>query len=208
MMRDIGAALSKGDLLLVLDGALGMPVVCIASRLDDVAVAIADRSLRASGVMPQIASLLSPHARANVAAVVVGTGPGSYSGIRSAAGAAASIAIALGVSVAPLPSDRAIARAAVSGVDLPLGAREILRIDSDGARLLEPGTSEMRGVKPIRALDEAGKSALVEPLLLALAEMGRAAVRSGAVIDPARAPIELRYLARPRGVTASGSGAQ
>ena len=42
--------------------------------------------------LTQIAALLPSEARTAVRAVIVGVGPGSYSGIRAAAGAAASIA--------------------------------------------------------------------------------------------------------------------
>ena len=208
MMRAAAVRATTRDLLLILDGALGGPVAGVAPLDDGASVLLADPLVRSAGVMPQIASLLPSDERSRVVAVVVGTGPGSYSGIRSAAGAAASISIALGVPVAPLPSDRAIARAARSSVDLALGARELLRIDEGGARLLDRGAVELGEATSSRTLDEAAKSALVEPLLTALAEMGRVAVRTAAIIDPARTPIELRYLAHPRGTEGSGEGSR
>lgn len=209
MTESVLAVEKEENLLLLIDGALGDPVVGTAALRSDAPLRVADVRLRSAGVMPQVASLLPLEARARIAAVIVGTGPGSYSGIRSAAGAAASIAIALGVRVVPLPSDLAIARAAGARVDLPLGAREVLRITSDGARLLRRGEAEEEGAEHEAArtqvLDPTARGALAEPLLAVLAEMGRAALREGATIDPARTPIELRYLAQPRGVAPSES---
>ena len=198
----MSGAAAPGGALLVLDGALGDPVAGLARIESTAAPQVTDADVRSKGIMPQIATLLPEGERHHLVAVVLGTGPGSYSGIRTAAGAAASIAMALALPLLHLRSDQAIARAAGRTVDLALGAREILRIETSGARLLERNS----GVAT-EPLDDAARAALAAPLLAALAEAGRAALHGGGAvwatvesIDPAQHPIELHYLARPRGV--------
>ena len=181
-------------LLLALDGALGEPFAAIASLRGGGAPQRMVSDEAPSGLMRQIAALLPSEARTAVRAVIVGVGPGSYSGIRAAAGAAASIALALGVPVVPVPSDAAIARAAGGVVDLALGAREVLRIEPGGSRLVE--RSNTINASP---LDLAARTELRAGVAAALLDAGRASLTNGEGLDPARATIELRYLAHPRG---------
>ena len=189
-------------LLLALDGALGEPFAVIAPLRGGGAPQRMVSGEAPSGLMPQIAALLPSEARTAVLAVIVGVGPGSYSGIRAAAGAAASIALALGVPVVPVPSDAAIARAAGVVVDLALGAREVLRIEPGGSRLVERSTAS-----DASPLDLAARTALRDGVAAALLDAGRASLTNGGGLDPARAAIELRYLAHPRGTLPAGETA-
>jgi tRNA threonylcarbamoyladenosine biosynthesis protein TsaB len=189
-------------LLLALDGALGEPFAAIAPLRGGSASQRLASGVAPSGLMPQIAALLPNEARKAVLAVIVGVGPGSYSGIRAAAGAAASIALALGVPVVPVPSDAAIARAAGGVVYLALGAREVLRIEQGGSRLIERSTAS-----DASPLDLAARNALRVGVAAALLDAGRAALTNGGGLDPAREAIELRYLAPPRGTPPAGGSA-
>ena len=182
------------SLLLALDGALGEPFAAIAPRRSGGPTRWDERLDVQPNLMAQIAALLPGEARRAVVAVVVGIGPGSYSGIRAAAGAGAAIALALGVPVVPVPSDAAIAHAANRRVDLALGAREFLRIEPNGARLMSRST-----VGDAAPLDLTARTALRGELAAALMDAGRAQLANGGGLDPARAAVELRYLAQPRG---------
>ena len=119
--------------------------------------------------------------------------------ICAAAGAAASIALALGVPVVPVPSDAAISRAAGRTVDIALGARDLLRIESGTSRLVQ--RSDVVDASP---LDLAARAALKDGLAAALLEAGRTSLTNGGGQEPANAVIELRYLARPRGSLPAG----
>ena len=189
-------------LLLALDGALGEPFAAIAPLRGGSASQRLVSGVAPSGLMPQIAALLPNEARKAVLAVIVGVGPGSYSGIRAAAGAAASIALALGVPVVPVPSDAAIARAAGGVVYLALGAREVLRIEQGGSRLIERSTAS-----DASPLDLAARNALRDGVAAALLDAGRASLTNGGGLDPARSAIPLRYLAHPRGALPAGGSA-
>ena len=188
-----------GHLLLVLDGALGEPFAAVAPERGDGAPRCSAGGDESSSLIAQIAALLPGDARRAVAAVIVGVGPGSYSGIRAAAGAAASIALALGVPVVPVPSDAAISRAAGRTVDIALGARDLLRIESGTSRLVQ--RSDVVDASP---LDLAARAALKDGLAAALLEAGRTSLTNGGGQEPAKAVIELRYLARPRGSLPAG----
>ena len=74
--------------------------------------------------------------------MLVGVGPGSYTGLRAAASLAAGVAAALNIPVIQVPSDRALllARDASGQTDpvvLPLGVREVLVVDAAGSRIAE-----------------------------------------------------------------------
>ena len=180
--------------LLALDGALGEPFAAIAPHRSGGTAQLADANGDHRNLMPQIAALLPGDRRRSVRAVIVGVGPGSYSGIRAAAGAAASIALALGVPVVPVPSDAAIARAAGGVVDLALGARDVLRIEASGSHLMQrsaPGDAS--------PLDRDARIALHAGVAQALLDAGRASLADGIGLDVSRTSISLRYLSHPRG---------
>ncbi len=128
---------------LILDGSLG--VGCVALLTIDVPVVGSVRRAGATEVrdqfLPRIAQLLPDAAsREGLVAVIVGVGPGSYTGIRAAASAAAGVATALRLPIIQIRSDRALYAASTAAgfsapVVIPLGTREVLVVDASGSRL-------------------------------------------------------------------------
>lgn len=114
---------------LVLDGALGSCLIGIVeSDGESVRCAAFDEHFDLPLLM-RIASLLpTADDRACVTEVIVGSGPGNYSGIRAAAAAATGIAAALHVPLRESPSDQSLARAAGRSFSIALGARESLEV--------------------------------------------------------------------------------
>ena len=77
---------------LVLDGALGEVLVARASLRpgEDIEVSLGERTDRMLGVLPSLERLFPTRDdRAAIVVVILGIGPGSYTGVRSAASAAA-----------------------------------------------------------------------------------------------------------------------
>ena len=106
---------------------------------------------RAAALLPDTA------ARSELVAVLVGVGPGSYTGLRAAASLAAGVAAALNIPVIQVPSDRALllARDASGQTDpvvLPLGVREVLVVDAAGSRIAErsgaPAGADLERIAP------------------------------------------------------------
>ena len=103
-------------------------------------------------LLEQIADVLERAgvARRDIAAIGVGTGPGSFTGLRVGLATAKTLAYALGVPIFGIPTGRAIACgvADAEGTDasqlaviLPAGARDhYLALPDDEPRLLAPGT--------------------------------------------------------------------
>ena len=120
---------------LILDGSLAPGCVARLSLRGPEAGTIqsAEAGDPERSLIERIAALVPSEAsRAELAAVVVGIGPGSYTGIRAASAAAAGVAVALQIPIITVPSDRALYAAAQhtggDAVVLPLGTREVLVI--------------------------------------------------------------------------------
>jgi tRNA A37 threonylcarbamoyladenosine modification protein TsaB len=191
---------------LILDGSLGDGCVALLAlsgpRSGDLVVAKSGALQR--GHLERIAALLSSTAsRAELAAIVVGVGPGSYTGIRAASAAAAGVAAALNLPIIAIPSDRALYAAAkeVGGetVVLPLGTREVLVIREAGSEIAAhadaPTSADLARVAS--RLPHAFAK-LASP---ALSEALTAAARGEA---PQRNEINLRYPSPPRGADRRG----
>ena len=189
--------------ILILDGSFGEGCVALL-RLDGEATGRFESApemrphqplvARAAALLPDTA------ARSELVAVLVGVGPGSYTGLRAAASLAAGVAAALNIPVIQVPSDRALllARDASGQTDpvvLPLGVREVLVVDAAGSRIAErsgaPTGADLERIAP--HLPAALASAAAETIDLLRAyewhtESGREANE-----------IAIRYPAPPRG---------
>jgi hypothetical protein len=189
--------------ILILDGSFGEGCVALL-RLDGEATGRFESApeLRPHQPLVARAAALLPDtaARSELVAVLVGVGPGSYTGLRAAASLAAGVAAALNIPVIQVPSDRALllARDASGQTDpvvLPLGVREVLVVDAAGSRIAErsgaPTGADLERIAP--HLPAALASAAAETIDLLRAyewhtESGREANE-----------IAIRYPAPPRG---------
>jgi tRNA threonylcarbamoyladenosine biosynthesis protein TsaB len=191
---------------LILDGSLGDGCVALlilsGPQVGDMRVAEFGEAHRSH--LERIALLLPSEAsRAELSAIVVGVGPGSYTGIRAASAAAAGVAAARNLPIITIPSDRALYAAAkeVGGetVVLPLGTREVLVIRGTGSAIAAhedaPASADLARVAS--RLPYAFAS-------LASAALGEALASAARGEAPQRSEIQLRYPSPPRGVDGSG----
>ena len=196
--------------LLILDGSFGEGCVALL-RLDGDAAGRFESApeLRPHQPLVARAAVLLPDtaARSELVAVLVGVGPGSYTGLRAAASLAAGVASALNIPVIQVPSDRALllARDASGQTDpvvLPLGVREVLVVDAAGSRIAErsdaPTGVELERIAP--HLPAALANAAAESI--DLLRVGGWRTESGREASE----IAIRYPAPPRG--AEGGVAQ
>jgi tRNA threonylcarbamoyladenosine biosynthesis protein TsaB len=197
------SAAPRTPALLILDGSFGEGCVALL-RLDGEVTGRVESApeLRPHQPLVARAAALLPDtaARNELVAVLVGVGPGSYTGLRAAASLAAGVAAALNIPVIQVPSDRALllARDASGQTDpvvLPLGVREVLVVDAAGSRIAErsgaPAGADLERIAP--HLPAALASAAAEPINVLRAdawhtESGREA-----------SEILIRYPAPPRG---------
>lgn len=120
--------------VLVLDGALGFGIVAIVEERDGVPVCAAEDLNYDRPILQRISGLLPDHTeRGALTGVVVGTGPGSYSGVRVAASAAVGIAAALALPLRESASDQALWLAVHRPFSIALGTRESLAVSEGGA---------------------------------------------------------------------------
>ncbi len=119
---------------LVIDGSLGFGIVAIAEERDGVSVCVAEDQNYDQPLLQRISNLVPTLGeRAALTDLVVGTGPGSYSGARVAASAAVGIAAALALPLRESPSDRAIWQAVQRPFSIALGTRESLEVSESGS---------------------------------------------------------------------------
>ena len=153
--------------ILVLDGSLGFSIVAIVEERDGAPVCVAEDYLYDQPLLQRITNLIPDQAaRTALTAVVVGNGPGSYSGARVAASAAAGIAAALALPLRECASDRALWQAVQRSFSIALGTRESLEVSESGSVVVarEAASShlaqeESRGVVACALVREAGPAA-------------------------------------------------
>jgi len=122
---------------LVLDGSLGFGIVAIVEVVKGRSVCVAEDLHVEEPILKRISRLIPDRAElAALTEVVVGAGPGSYSGLRVAASAAVGIAAALEIPLHESASDRAIWQAVQRPYSIPLGARESLEVTEVGASIV------------------------------------------------------------------------
>lgn len=149
---------------LVLDGSLGYCIAAIVEEHEGVLVCVAEDYLYDQPLLQRISHLAPDQdGRAALTDVVVGSGPGSYSGTRVAASAAVGIAAALAIPLRECSSDRAIWQAAKRSFSVALGTRESLEVSGGGALVVPRDTAsspllleEIRGVAACALVREAG----------------------------------------------------
>ena len=153
--------------ILVLDGSLGFSIVAIVEERDGAPVCVAEDYLYDQPLLQRITNLIPDQAaRTALTAVVVGNGPGSYSGARVAASAAAGIAAALALPLRECASNRALWQAVQRSFSIALGTRESLEVSESGSVVVarEAASShlaqeESRGVVACALVREAGPAA-------------------------------------------------
>ncbi len=197
------SAAPRTPALLILDGSFGEGCVALlhldgeaAGRFESAPELRPHQPLvaRAAALLPDAA------ARSQVVAVLVGVGPGSYTGLRAAASLAAGVAAALSIPVIQVPSDRALllardASGQTDSVVLPLGTREVLVVDAAGSRVAErsgaPTGADLERIAP--HLPAALASAAAEAIDVLRAHGWRMELGLEA------SEIAIRYPAPPRG---------
>ncbi|MEI6271023.1 MAG: hypothetical protein WCP38_01530 [Chloroflexota bacterium] len=200
--------------LLVLDGSFGEGCVALCGLDGDTETQYQSASAmtphqplvsRAATLLPDAA------ARDRLVAVLVGIGPGSYTGLRAATSLAAGLAAALRIPIIQVPSDHALVLARdASGqsgpVILPLGTREVLLVDDAGSHAAvsrvvlrndAPTGVDLARLAPHlpEALVSAGSDAIT-----ALRAMG-----GRSALDVQASEILVRYPAPPRGAERGGA---
>lgn len=165
---------------LVLDGSLGYCIVAIVEMHDGAFTLVSEEQNHTEPLLRRINSVLpGVTERALLTEIIVGSGPGSYSGTRVAASAAVGIAAALGLTLRESPSDRALWRATTRPLSIALGTRESLEISESGSVVVA-----REAASPLLSQEESR-----EVVALALAREAGSAVTH----------VTLRYPSPPRG---------
>ena len=149
---------------LVLDGSLGYCIVAIVEERDGTFTCVAEDYNYTEPLMRRISGVVpGERERASLTEIVIGNGPGSYSGTRIAASAAVGIASALGLPLRESPSDRALWQATARSLSIALGTRESLEVSEYGSTVVARETAspqlspeESRGIVALALVQEAG----------------------------------------------------
>ena len=199
-------------MILVIDTATRRPVVGVATE-DGALLGEAtweSRHRHGEELLARLDEVLADvgRQRHDITGVVVGTGPGSFTGLRIGLATAKTIAYALGIPIVGVSSTRALALAAYRAdpsankvtVALPAGAADryvhTFRI-VDGMPV-EAKPAALVATPP-RATELDGEH--IDGLAAALAALGVAALRAGNAEDPAT--LVPAYVALPRGIAAA-----
>lgn len=225
------------NLVLVLDTATRRGVLGLAEADGRVIAADSWTTAHRHGeeLLSRLDALLRQAAAepSDLAAVVVGTGPGSFTGLRIGLATAKTLSYALGLPLIGIPTAHALALAAASGnaeqvmVTLPAGARDryLARLRVDNGRVEELAPPELvasnesfAGAEsvPVVAIDldlpevSAAAAALgrqaVDGLVTALARLGAAALATGLTADVAE--LVPAYVSLPRGITEAAASVE
>lgn len=201
-------------MILVLDTATRTPVVAVAAADGTVMAERHWQSRHRHGeeLLGRIEEALAEigAGRRDLTGVVVGTGPGSFTGLRIGLATAKTIAYALGIPIVGVSSTRALALAAATAdasrtelaIALPAGAadRYVHRFRISGGLPVELGQPQLVASPP--KSDEIDGER-VPWVATALAHLGSAALRAGQPDDPAT--LVPAYVALPRGLAAAAA---
>jgi tRNA threonylcarbamoyladenosine biosynthesis protein TsaB len=210
--------------LLAIDTATSVVVVAAGTPAGDLIEArtFAAGHRHGSHLLPSIEGLARDRdlAIGELAGVIVGTGPGAFTGLRVGLATGKTLAHALGVPIVGLSTGEALLAAAASAGDpatrlsLPAGLRDRVVVIRGEAPRLEAGEAaapaawagtiavDLEGRAPEPAL-EAGRRA-VAALPATLLRLGAERLTAGATDDAERLVPE--YVSLPRGVTAEPAG--
>jgi len=194
---------------LVLDTATQRPVVALADSFGRVTAERQWTSRHRHGeeLLGRIDELLAEAAtaRRELSGVIVGTGPGSFTGLRIGLATAKTIAYALAVPLVGVSTTRALALAAASTrpdaqtltIWLPAGAtdRYVHTFRTGDGVPRESGAAKLT-VAPPKPDEIAGEE--VDGLAAALATLGTGALNDGRTDDPHT--LVPAYVALPRGI--------
>lgn len=205
--------------ILAIDTATSLAVLALGDpdgRVLDGAAWAAGRR-HGETLLPSLERLLTANDvdRATIAAVVVGTGPGTFTGLRVGLATAKGLAIGLGVPLVAVPTSAALL-ATITGSPVallqPAGPQGRLLVHDGRARELGPDESIDLPVGTILVavdLDGRAPDAALELGRRACARLGESLLRIGAARLAARtsddaAAVVPEYVTRPRGVRREG----
>ena len=201
-------------MILVLDTATRTPVVAVAAPDGTVMVERRWQSQHRHGeeLLGRLDEALAEIgvSRSDLTGVVVGTGPGSFTGLRIGMATAKTVAYALGIPIVGVSSTRALALAiaiadpSATGVAiaLPAGAadRYVHRFRiADGQPAEIDGPQLVATPQTPDEIDGEG----IAGMAVALAQLGTAALAAGETDDPAT--LVPAYVALPRGLAAAAT---
>jgi tRNA threonylcarbamoyladenosine biosynthesis protein TsaB len=201
-------------MILVLDTATRSPVVALAAT-DGTLLAERhwqSRHRHGEELLARLDEVLveAGASRSALSGVVVGTGPGSFTGLRIGLATAKTIAYALSIPIVGISSSRALALAAVRSdpdankitVALPAGAsdRYVHAFRVVGGMPIETKPPTLVATPP--KTDEVDGEQ-IGGLAAALAQLGAEALSAGTTHDPAT--LVPAYVALPRGIAAAAA---
>jgi tRNA threonylcarbamoyl adenosine modification protein YeaZ len=207
--------------LIAIDTATTSIVVAIGSTDGELLAADAfeGRYRHSQELLPAVVRLLDANGLRpdDLAAVIVGTGPGAFTGLRVGIATAKTLAHELGRPIVGVGTDAALlAAASVDGQPagtlwLPSGARDLVRIRAGQAVVVHGAGAEAIGPEDA-AVDLEGRApesavargrAALERLPASLIRLGAARLAVGERDDPER--LVPRYASPPRGMPAGQS---
>lgn len=201
-------------MILVLDTATRTPVVAVAATDGTVMAERHWQSRHRHGeeLLGRLEEALAEigAGRRDLTGVVVGTGPGSFTGLRIGLATAKTIAYALGIPIVGVSSTRALALAVATtdaslpevAIALQAGAadRYVHRFRITGRLPVEIDQPQLVAAPP--ASDEIDGEQ-VQGVATSLAHLGVAALKAGQTDDPAT--LVPAYVALPRGLAAAAA---
>lgn len=200
--------------LLAIDTATTQIVVAVGTPDGETigAEGFGGRYRHSQELMPAIVRLVAAHGLdlADLVGVVVGTGPGAFTGLRVGIATAKTLAHELGAPIAGIGTDAALLAAAAADTEalwLPSGPRDLVRIRrgaepevvhgaGDSAIGPRDAAVDLDGRAPAHALERG--TASVEQLPASLLRLGAARLAARDVDDPER--LVPRYASPPRGM--------